>query len=231
MARGFCHERRAWAQGSEPGGSESDGASSVEPGLAREPPRLHRRAWLRTSLAAAAAVWVAPARAEDVVVPVPLQIKLLVKVAGYDKNLPARAGKKVKVHVSAKAKDQDAQRIAAAAVAALAEHDSIAGLPIEVSSSAFASGADLKKLIQKEKLAIVYLATGLSAAEVDGVASALEGVDVLSASAAPGDVARKIVLGFDLVSGKPKLLVHLGQAKKQNVALSADVLKLAKVVE
>jgi len=44
-------------------------------------------------------------------------------------------------------------------------------------------------------------------------------------------VPRGIVLGFDLVGGKPKMLVNLGQARKQHVAFMAEVLKLAKVFE
>jgi hypothetical protein len=35
----------------------------------------------------------------------------------------------------------------------------------------------------------------------------------------------------DQSSGRPKLLVHLTQAKKQHVAFSADVLKLMRVYE
>lgn len=166
---------------------------------------------------------------DDVVVPIGIQIKLLVKVAGYDKNLPKRAGDKARVLVSAKANHADAQRVSSQAVAAFAEHESIAGLPISVSTAAFT--ADLKKLVQKSSLAIVYLAPGLTSEEISGVVSSLDGVDILSASATPTDVPRGIVLGFDLVSSKPKLCVHLGQAKKQKVALSADVLKLAKVYE
>ena len=44
-------------------------------------------------------------------------------------------------------------------------------------------------------------------------------------------VPKGAVLGFDLVSGKPKLLVHLTQAKKQNAAFKAEALKLMKVFE
>ena len=40
-----------------------------------------------------------------------------------------------------------------------------------------------------------------------------------------------IVLGFDLVSGKPKLLVNLTQARRQHVDLSSSVLKLAEITE
>jgi hypothetical protein len=58
---------------------------------------------------------------------------------------------------------------------------------------------------------------------------ALSGVDVLSVSPVPEYVEQGIVLGFDVVSGKPRLLVNLGQARLQHVALRAEVLKLMKV--
>jgi hypothetical protein len=38
-----------------------------------------------------------------------------------------------------------------------------------------------------------------------------------------------MVLGFDLVSGHPKLLVKLEQARKQQVSFPASVLSLMKV--
>lgn len=172
------------------------------------------------------------ARADDVPVPVPLQIKLLAKTASYDKNLRARAGDKVRVAVVAKAADADAQRVSELARSALAEYPQIADLPAEVGASAFTSGAELAKLVTSRKLAIVYLCPGLSRPEIESVARALAGVDVLTAAASPGDVTGGgAVLGFDLVSGKPKLVVHLGQAKKQKVALAPEVLKLAKVIE
>ena len=47
----------------------------------------------------------------------------------------------------------------------------------------------------------------------------------------PDYVPGGIVLGFDVVSGRPKLLVHLTQAKRQNVALRAEALKLMRVFE
>jgi hypothetical protein len=192
-----------------------------------------RRALIAGGAAIAAAALLAPsrARAEDVPVPVPLQIKLLVKVAGYDKNLPPRAGDKVKVAVVARAGNADAQRAAGLAQSELGGVKEIAGLPVEVIAVPFTSAADLKAAIQKQRLAVVYLAPGLAAAELDALARALDGVDVLTAAAVPANVERGVVLGFDLVSGKPKLVVHLPQAKRQKVSLSADVLKLAKVIE
>jgi len=54
---------------------------------------------------------------------------------------------------------------------------------------------------------------------------------VLTAGAMTEYVSEGIVLGFDLVSGRPKILVHLEQARKQNVVLTAQLLKLAVIVE
>jgi hypothetical protein len=171
------------------------------------------------------------AHAEDAPVPAALQVKLLVKVAGYDKNLPARAGEKVKVLVVLKEGNDDAKRIAAQVVAALGEEKEIAGKPIETSSSSFSDAVALKKAVASRKLAIVYLTPGFGSSDVEAIAKELSGIDVLSAAAVPTTVPKGIVLGFDLVSSKPKILVNLTQAKKQNVALAAEVLKLAKVYE
>lgn len=206
--------------------------------MTRVRPHLHEDGPTRRSILAGGAALLAYAtlvasevEAEDVVVPVELQMKLLAKVASYDKNLPSRAGDRVKVLVVSKKDDADSKRVAEQALKALEDHKEIAGLKVSTSSAAFAGAAELKKAVAAQHLSIVYLGPGFDRKEVEGLASALEGVDVMTATAVPQDVARGVVLGFDLVSGKPKILVHLGQAKKQNVALSADVLKLAKVYE
>ncbi len=65
--------------------------------------------------------------------------------------------------------------------------------------------------------------------ELEALERALSGVDVLSVSAVPEYVSRGVVLGFELVSGKPKILLDLPRAKRQNVDFSASVLRLMKV--
>lgn len=193
----------------------------------------HTRRELTLGVLATTAAWSIAGRAgaEEDGVPVDLQMKLLVKVAGYDKNMPRRAGDKVNVAVVHKADDDVSERVAEQAARALGDHDEIAGLPVSVVSLVFGPAAELKKSIASRKIAIVYFAPGLTRKEVEDVATGLDGVSVLSATYTPTDVPRGVVLGFDVVSGKPKILVNLAQAKKQEVALSADLLKLAKVYE
>jgi hypothetical protein len=129
------------------------------------------------------------------------------------------------------ADENDSEHIAAQMKKALNGKDSIAGLPLEVSSVKFADAAQLAKYVKSKKIAIAYFTSGFSASEIQSIATALEGANVLSAGAVAKYVPNRMVLGFDLVSGKPRLLVHLPQAKRQNVALSSSVLKLMKVYQ
>ena len=167
---------------------------------------------------------------QDVLVPVPLQMELLTKVAAYDKNLPGRARQGIRLMIVSRANDPSATRVAQQAARAL-EGKSVAGSPVVVSQLTFLNGQELARRVQEEGAAILYLTPGFDAGALKSIASALGGVSVLSAGAVPSFVNDGVVLSFDLVSGKPKLLVHLRRAKAQKVELSSQVLKLVKVVE
>jgi len=167
---------------------------------------------------------------EDVAVPVPLQIELLLKVAGYDKNLAARAPSVVRVLVLTKGGDGQSTRVGQAAARAL-EGKAVGSRPVEVSTAAFTGGAALASKVKEAKLAIVYVTPGFDAGEMDSIARSLSGISVLSAGALTRFIDSGVVLGFELVSGKPKLLVHLKRAHDQSVELSSQVLKIVRVIE
>jgi len=169
-------------------------------------------------------------RGDDVAVPVNLQAELVAKVAAYDKNLATRAGDRVHVLIVVKPKDDEATRFAKHLESALGGIDRIGGLPHDEAVVPYSNARALADACRAKKAAIVYLAPGLGE-EIAQIRGALEGVSVLSVSAVGGDVAKGVVLGFDLVSGKPKIVVHLGQAKKQDVQFKAELLKLARVIE
>jgi hypothetical protein len=40
-----------------------------------------------------------------------------------------------------------------------------------------------------------------------------------------------VVLGFELISGHPKMILNLRQAKKQEVVFRAAIIKLMRIVE
>ncbi len=198
-----------------------------EPGDGACRARLRRRVFL-VGLAVGLGLVATPAGAEDMPVPVSLQVDLLVKVASYDRNLASRAGDRVRFLVVSKQDDADSRRVAAQMVSALGPVTDIGGLPKDVSTHAYTSAADLAATCRAQRIAIVYFAPGL-VNEVPAIATALEEQSILSVASIPSYVPQGIVLGVDVVEGRPKLLLNLGQARKQQVKLRPDVMALMKV--
>lgn len=190
-----------------------------------------RRVWSLALLAVCAISWGGVLFAEEAAVPVSLQVELLLKVAAYDKNLPARAGGRVRLVVLVKRDDADSARSGAQALKALEKTDRLIGLPLESMTVIYSEAAALARQAGEGNVSIVYVMPGFSDAELAGMANALSGVNVLSVGALAKYTQRGTVIGFDLAGGKPKLLVHLGQARKQQVELSSSVLKLMRVIE
>lgn len=170
------------------------------------------------------------ARSQEVAVPLDLQVELLAKVAAYDRNFAARAGAEARVVIVRRPSVADSERVASHVHAALRALSAIDGLPPAPSLLDWVDANAVRDAVKARRAAIVYFAPGLGD-DMASIAKALDGADVLSAAASPAYVQKGAVLGFDLVSGKPKLLVNLGAARRQNVAFKAELLKIAKVIE
>jgi hypothetical protein len=181
-------------------------------------------------LATALALTVSVSVAEEPSVPVGLQVELLARVSGYDRNFTGRAGDKAHVLVVARPGNLDSKSVSREALRAFGATTQIAGVPADATAIDYVGATQLADEAKKRKAAIVYFAPGFSD-EASKVASAFTGLDVLTVSSIASDVEKGIVLGFDLASGRPKLLVHLSQARRQNAAFKAEALKLMKVFE
>ncbi len=167
---------------------------------------------------------------EDVAVPVPLQMELLLKVAGYDKHLPTRAANAARVLILIKGGNPQASQVAQTAKLAL-QGKTLNRLGVEVLELPFSDAAAVAQAVKDRSIAVLYATPGFNPNELSSVARSLRGLSVLSVGALSRFVETGVVLGFDLVGGKPKLVVHLRRAREQSVELSSQVLKLAKVIE
>jgi hypothetical protein len=171
-----------------------------------------------------------PLAAEQVQIPARLQAALVAKVAAYDTRFAARAGDHALVLIVVASGKAESERFAEEIRAELSVQPRIGGLSHSEEIVRFTSAAELAKLCRERRAALIYVAPALSQ-EVSEIASALTGVDVLSVAALAGDVEQRLVLGFARESGKPKLLVNLEQARRQNVAFNPDLLRLVRVVQ
>jgi hypothetical protein len=193
--------------------------------------RFDRRTLLSTALTATvAALWARNGAAQSVAVPLRLQAELLAKVAPYDRSFTARARGRVLVLIVHKQGDAESERVAEQFRAELAVLPNIGGLPHSEELVAYTTPQAIAELCKSRLPAIVYLSAGLGE-PMEAIARALDGISVLSVGATAAYVPRRAVLGFDVESGKPKLVVHLRQARLQQVAFKPELLSLAKVIQ
>jgi hypothetical protein len=161
-------------------------------------------------------------------VPASVQADLLAKLLPYDRNFENRAGTTVRTIVLVKSGSVRSRIAAEAFKSALSNLDRIGGRHHEERIVTYEGAAALAKQCRSERIALVYVTPDFDA-ELAALERALAGVDVLSVSAVPDYVSRGVVLGFELVSGKPKILLDLPRAKRQNVDFAAAVLRLMRV--
>jgi YfiR/HmsC-like len=168
--------------------------------------------------------------AEDLALPAEVEAQLIAKVATYDRTLVSRAGDKVVIAIVKHASDQDSARAASLLQAAFRDVAPISNLMHEEFVVAWKDGAALAQVCTQKKAAIVFFTPGLDR-ELDAMVKAVEGLHVLTIAGALAYMKKGVVLGFDLVSGRPKLVINFEMSKRQGLELRSELLRLARVVE
>ncbi len=155
-------------------------------------------------------------------------VSLLVKAVDYDRHFAARANGRV--HTLVVYRDGDIASVSTAhdLVTELQKSQKIGGFVHDEHSIPFENANALAAQIRSEQIAIVIISRNLSS-EASAIAHALDGIDTLSVAVDPDDVSQGIVLGFDARNGKSTLMVRLAQARRQNVAFEASLLRLARI--
>jgi hypothetical protein len=169
-------------------------------------------------------------RAEAPNVPIRLQADLLAKVASYDRNFAARAGQLARVLIVVAAADSDSKLTATDMRNALGAIPTVGGLAHEEEVVSYVDATSLAEACRARRAAIVYLAPGFSG-QIAAIRDAVGALKLLTVASLADYVPAGIVLGFDLVSGRPKLVVNLSQARRQDVDFRAEVLRLMMVYQ
>jgi hypothetical protein len=170
------------------------------------------------------------ARAEDLAMPAEIEAKLSGKVAAYERTFAERAGSKVVVAIVAQGGDADSMHAATSMQAAFHALDDIGGLPHEELIVPWSNGPSLTATCLERKVSMIFVAPGLGS-DIEAIVRTLEAMAILSVAGSVSYVERGLVVGFDLVSGRPKVVINLGMAKKQNLRFRSDLLSLARIIE
>lgn len=163
----------------------------------------------------------------ETTVPVDLQIDLLRKIVKFERGFSGRVGGQVKVVVVVGG--SDGERTASQLGKALENVPDFAGKPAKVIVYKYTAAPALKSLVASEGAQVVYLTPGLEA-ELATIASVFEGVPTITVTTDGDQVEKGAVLGFELASARPKIVLNLAQAKKQGLDFSSDLFRLARLI-
>ena len=166
--------------------------------------------------------------AQEVGVPASLQAELLAKLEAYDRKFAVRAGTTARVLILVEPGNAKSELSANEMLSALKRLTSIGGLPHQEAIIPYTSAATLAQRCTAERVSIVYVAPGLDG-EISAIGAALSNLSILTVGALTSYVRQGIVLGFELESGRPKIVINLEQARRQSVDFSSNVLRLMRV--
>ncbi len=187
-----------------------------------------RSAQLILSLCAIS-LWAWPAVADEL--PVPLQVQLLSKMSTYVSNFAPADATAVKVLVVHPAAKEGPSRGAQALVSALTQAGKLGQYTAEPMLVGF---TDLKKFqatLAAEKPQVIYLAPELDPKATAEIVEAASTSTVLTISGVSDHVKLGVVLGFSLVEARPRVLVNLKTAQKQNIVFLAGLVSHSVVVD
>ena len=182
-------------------------------------------------LIAVAVSWsVSSAIAEDPAIPLQLQAELTAKVVEYAQTPSSQGLGVMRIGILVRSGSVESQHFASELKATFGRMGTIAGLAHEEAVMTWSNASAFAEEARRRQLFAVYLTPGLRG-EIPAIARALEGVQIISVAAVDGYVSGGAILGFELVSGRPRMVLNLPQARKQGVAFRAQVMKLMRIVE
>lgn len=172
--------------------------------------------------------WAASIRAEQPELPATVQARLLSKIPSYEVGFRQRAGKRALIIILRAANHHESARAASLLAAALLNEATVGGLPHASLTLEYTDAEALAQKVKATAASIVYVTPGLQP-WLEPICSALEPLGVMTIAPVPEYVERCVSVGFDIVGGRPKLLVHLTHARHAGLQFRSALLSLAKV--
>lgn len=167
--------------------------------------------------------------ADDATVPIDLQVDLLDRVVRFERNYSARVTDAAVVIVVHKAGVTASARAAARVAAELAHTLTLGSREVATHVHSFSSLDTLAEACRGA--AIVYFMPGFTQSELRAMVPLFVGTGVITVGADENDADYGATLGFELVSARPRIVVNLTQAREQRLDFSAQLLRLARVVQ
>jgi hypothetical protein len=168
-------------------------------------------------------------RADELTVPIALQVDLLDRVVRFERGYAGHGDAPALVVVVTKGDETASVRAAALANAAIGKLGTLGARRVSVATQTFSSAAALRSASREAD--VVYLMPGFSRTDLQAIAAAFVDSSVLTVGVSHGDAENGAVLGFELEGSKPRIVVNLPHARAQRIDFSAQFLRIARVLQ
>jgi len=167
----------------------------------------------------------AAARAQDMDVPVQMQVALFLKVLTFDRNLVVSPASEIVVGVvfqSGYRASINAKNIAMTALQATANSRKIRAIAIDLDRET------LSTALPRHRPSVLYVAP-LRAVEIGDLATIARNANVTTLTGVTEYVALGLAISVRLQGERPKLVINAEAAKAEGADFSAELLKLAQI--
>jgi len=163
--------------------------------------------------------------------PMDVQMKLILKIISYDRNLNKKVTDGVNIGILFKENDKQSKETADKAISVLGElaGTKISGHDFNHKVITINSGMDLSDKLKNEKISYLFLSAGLEE-YIDKITTATKELEILSMSCVPKYLDKGVSLAFDRMQNKAVILLRKSYTDEGS-NFPATFLKLAKIIE
>jgi hypothetical protein len=173
----------------------------------------------------------APPAAAEPSIPAQLQASILTRMLAYDRALKSRAGTSVGIGIVFKANDKESAQIQQDIAAAFkaVEPQTIAELPLTVSTHPYKHAEGLAAWIDKEGLDVLYVAPGLGSG-VEAIRNVCQQKKIVSMSPVRAFVEQGLAIGLVLKGDTPRIVVNRTAAESSGMELDSKLLYISDLI-
>jgi hypothetical protein len=170
------------------------------------------------------------ASAQDMAVPVDVQVPLLAKILGFDRTLPGGPSDEVVLGVLFQGKYRTSANVAAEVRDAInRSQQSIGGRPVRMVGIDLDETPNLEASLTRLHVTVLYV-TPLRAIDLQALTTTTRASRIPTVTGVPEYVETGLGIGIGIKGERPEIVINLGASRAEGADLNAQLLKLARIV-
>jgi hypothetical protein len=168
--------------------------------------------------------------AQDMPVPVEVQVPLMLKILAFDRSLSDAQSAPLVVGVAFQGKNRTSSEVGAEVRKQLHAHSgqSVGGRAVRIVAIDLDASSDIRAALERDSVRVLYVAP-LRAVAIASVAAATRDRLVMSFTGIPVYVEQGLAVGIDVNGVRPQIVINLPASRAEGALFSADLLKLARI--